>query len=132
MLNKNKIFKILNGLPFPRDQFWISSAASLVVHGVKQETRDIDLGCTEELFEYLIDQGYERLFAKNGDHRIIYNDNVEIYKNWGNGNSPFDIIQGFQFTSLNGVINVKKELNREKDIADIKLIRDYMRRQMFS
>ncbi|MDT8715351.1 hypothetical protein IAI10_01505 [Clostridium sp. 19966] len=49
MLYKEDIIKILKDVDLPLNEYWITSGAGLVIHGVKETTRDIDLGCTTNL-----------------------------------------------------------------------------------
>ncbi|MFL0248684.1 hypothetical protein [Candidatus Clostridium stratigraminis] len=57
MLNKVDIVKIIKDMKLPLSEYWITSGAGLVLHGVKETTRDIDLGCTTYLVERYLRKG---------------------------------------------------------------------------
>ena len=42
MLHKEDIIKVLRDMNLPLGEYWITSGAGLVIHGVKEATRDID------------------------------------------------------------------------------------------
>ncbi|ERI95024.1 hypothetical protein HMPREF1982_00510 [Clostridiales bacterium oral taxon 876 str. F0540] len=56
MLYKEDIVRILKEMNLPLSEYWITSGAALVMHGVKETTRDIDLGGTTSLVEQYIDK----------------------------------------------------------------------------
>jgi hypothetical protein len=57
MLCKRDIIKILKDINLPLSEYWITSGAALVIHGVKDSTHDIDLGCTTKLIEHFLKKG---------------------------------------------------------------------------
>jgi hypothetical protein len=59
MLYKESIIKIIKDLDLPLNEYWITSGAALVIHGVKETTTDIDLGFTNNLWEHFLQKGYE-------------------------------------------------------------------------
>lgn len=48
-MNKKEIIKRLNELPIPKTEYWVITGSALVLHNIKEETSDIDLGCTTNL-----------------------------------------------------------------------------------
>jgi hypothetical protein len=125
MLNKNNIIYILNELKLSANEYWITSGAALVLHGVKESTRDIDLGCTTDLVEYFIKKGCK--YRVSGDNKRIVevNDEIELLENWVVDEVEF--IDGLPLASLLSVRKQKEALGREKDIADIKMIDEYIK-----
>lgn len=57
MLDKNDIIHMRKELNLPQCEYWITAGSGLVMHNIKETTRDIDLGCTTELANYLIENG---------------------------------------------------------------------------
>ena len=53
MLKKAEIVGLLNEMAFDSDKYWVTSGAAMVIYGIKESTRDIDLGCTTELADKL-------------------------------------------------------------------------------
>ncbi|MCL2364103.1 MAG: hypothetical protein FWC71_05515 [Defluviitaleaceae bacterium] len=119
MLIKQNIIKLLNEIRYPRSEYWITAGAALVMHGVKVQTNDIDLGCSTALADCLIKEGFEWRVADDGI-RIITADDIEFLENWcGDGTVELD---GFYVASLDCIRREKVKLNRPKDWVDIKLI----------
>ena len=119
-LNKNRIADILRAFPFTRDSYWVLMGAAMVLHGIKKETHDIDLGCTDALFERIRHAGYSVTVNRLGKEKIRYSENVTIYKNWEC--EGIDVIDDIPVCSINTIIKNKQELSREKDLIDLQLI----------
>ena len=50
----------------------------------------------------------------------MYSEDIEIFENWIEG--KVEIINGVPVVSVDGLIQMKKKLGRDKDLADIALI----------
>ena len=92
----------------------------MVLHGVRPQTHDIDLGCSTLLADKLEQQGYAVSRCEDGTRKILYSENIEIFENWIDG--AVEIISGVPVVCIDGLIQMKKKLGREKDLADIALI----------
>ena len=125
MLNKNNIIDILKELKLPAKEYWITSGAALVIHGVKESTRDIDLGCTTDLVECFIKKGCKYRVAGDNTRIVEVNDEIELLENWFVDEVEF--IDGLPLASLLSVRKQKEVLGREKDITDIKMIDEYIK-----
>ena len=124
MLYKEDIIKILKDMNLPISEYWVTSGAGLVIHGVKETTRDIDLGCTTNLVEHFIKKGCKYRVAKDNTKIVQVNDEVEILENWLVDEIVF--LDGLPVGSLESIKKQKAELGREKDIKDIRLIDEYL------
>lgn len=82
MLYKENIIKILKDMDLPKDEYWITSGAALVLHGVKEKTSDIDLGCTTNLAEHFIKLGCKYRILEDDSRIVEINNTVEILENW--------------------------------------------------
>lgn len=127
MLNKQNIINILNEEQYPKNEYWITAGAGLVMHGVKSETNDIDIGGSTFLTERLINEGKEWRIANDGTRIVIVNDHIELLENWCN--DCIVEINGFPVSSLDGIRHQKVNLNRQKDWDDIQLIDDFIRQK---
>lgn len=125
MLYKADIIKILNDMNLPLSEYWITSGAGLVMHGVKETTRDIDLGCTTNLIEWYLRKGCKYRVVDDNSRIVEVNDKIEILENWLVDKIEF--IEGLPVGSLESIKKQKSELGREKDINDIKLIDEYIK-----
>jgi len=99
-----------------------------VIHGVKETTRDIDLGCTTDLIEYFINRGFKYKVIKDNTRAVEVSNTIEIFENWFV--EKIEFIDGLPVGSLDSIKKQKAQLGRKKDIEDIKLIDDYIKRAM--
>lgn len=125
MLYKEEIIRVLKDMDLPLSQYWITSGAALVIHGVKEGTNDIDLGCTTTFAENFIKKGCKYKQADDKSRIIEVNDELELIENWFVDEVVF--IDGLPVASLESIKKQKAELGREKDIRDIKLIDEYIK-----
>lgn len=125
MLNKENVIKILKKIDLPLDEYWVTSGAALVIHGVKDITNDIDLGCTTKLLEKLIEKGYKYKIEEDSLRTLTMNDSVELFENWFVG--QIEILEGILVGSLESIKNQKIQLGRENDFRDNKIIDDYIK-----
>ena len=121
MLKKAEIVGLLNEMAFDSDKYWVTSGAAMVIYGIKESTRDIDLGCTTELADKLEAEGYKVIRLDDGSRKIVYSSSVEIFEDWIEGEVEF--FEGVPIVSVDGLIKMKEKLGREKDLADIELIK---------
>ena len=120
MYNKHSLLQRLNELSFPGEEYWVVGGGAMVLQGFRSQTHDIDLGCSTLLADQLEQQGYLVSRCDDGTRKILYSEDVEIFENWIEG--TVEIISGAPVVSADGLIQMKKKLGREKDLADIALI----------
>ena len=132
LLRKLKSFKL------PRDQFAIMSSGVLAVRGLR-EARDIDIIVTKKLWArlskenparknskgYLVSLG-EYVEAVGGRLESQEKDFVRMERQIKNA----DIIDGIRYVKLNEVKKFKRRLGRIKDLKDIKLIDNYLKKKL--
>lgn len=123
-MNKTEILNVLSGLQIPKDKFWVSGGAALVLHDVKNETGDIDLGCTTRDYDVYFKSNHCKMSM--GSRICSIMENVEMIENWF-AESLVDI-SGFRVASLESIRKQKQQLGRAKDQKDMKLIDDYLKR----
>lgn len=126
MFHKEEIIKSVLALSFRPQDYCVITGTALVMHGVKAETKDIDMSCSKEAFQSLLDQGYP---VKQGDfaRKVVYSEDIEIFEDWHRG--AITSIDGVSVASLESVIQMKKQLGREKDQLDIARIEGYLRNE---
>ena len=120
MLDRNALLERLRSLPFSEKNYWVVAGGAMVLHGFRPQTRDIDLGCSTCLADQLEQQGYAVSRDKDGSRKIIYSEYIELFENWIEG-MP-ETIDGVPVVSVDGLIQMKRKLGREKDLMDIALI----------
>lgn len=123
MFLKETIKESVSTLPLKVGDYCVITGTALVMHGIKEETKDIDISCTKEAFQALAAQGYP---IKQGEfaRKVIYSEDVEIFEDWHSGDST--MIEGVPVASLESVIVMKKQLGREKDLSDIAKIETHL------
>lgn len=120
MFDKRSLIQRIKGLPFPEKEYWVVAGGAMVLHGFRPQTHDIDLGCSTLLADKLEQQGYSVSRCDDGTRKILYSEDIEIFENWLEG--TIEIIHGVPVVSVDGLIQMKKKLGREKDLADIALM----------
>ncbi len=131
------IFEELQKLDLPTDQYMVMGSGILGALGIR-EIRDIDLLITKELFEKLKNSGwnYQVIEIEGRPRQMISKDFAEAYDDfwWKGGTlSPEEGIKiatkvnGINFLPLKTLAEVKKAMAREKDIADVVLIENYLK-----
>ena len=45
-MDRTDILNKLRALDWPKEDYWVVAGAAMVLHGLRAETRDLDLGCT--------------------------------------------------------------------------------------
>lgn len=124
-MNKNDIINRLEDLNFDKSGYWVLAGSAMVLHGIRPETHDIDLGCSKVFADELEMQGYPTKVMPDGTRRIAYAENVEIFEEW-----IFDrvtLVDGIPVISLNGLLEIKRSLGREKDLRDIQMIEEFLK-----
>ena len=120
-MNKTDILNKLRALDWPTEDYWVVAGGAMVLHGLRQETRDLDLGCTTARADILaaagvpfkpMDDGSGRWFTLDGD--------VEVFENWLV--DRVETVEGIPVVSLKGLREMKRALGREKDLRDMALI----------
>lgn len=126
MFRKETIKESVSALPLKPGDYCVITGTALVMHGIKEETKDIDISCIKEAFHTLVVQGYpikQGAFAR----KVIYSDDVEIFEDWHVGD--IIMIEGVPVASLESVIVMKRQLGREKDWIDIAKIEAHLAEQ---
>ncbi len=120
MYDKHSLLQQLWTLPFSDKEYWVIAGGAMVLHGFRLQTHDIDLGCSTFLADKLEQQGYVVSRYEDGTRKIQFSEHIEIFENWIEG--KVEIMNGVPVVSVDGLIQMKKKLGRDKDLADIALI----------
>lgn len=122
-------------LDLPHGQYVVFGSGPLDIHGIR-ETRDVDLLVTTQLYNQLKEQGWkEKEWGSGGTY--LNKDIYEVDNSWSYGNynpEPEEIIaiaemhDGVPFAPLTEVVKWKQAFGREKDLEDVKLIRNFLKK----
>lgn len=96
----------------------------MVLYGIREETGDLDLGCTGYLADQLEQKGFPTQHLPDGTRKITLNTNVEIFENWLYDTIKY--IDDIPVISLPGLLEMKQYLGRDKDLKDIALIHKFI------
>ncbi|MDQ5938498.1 MAG: hypothetical protein QG642_188 [Patescibacteria group bacterium] len=130
------IFKKLKEINLPQGEYVVVGGA-ITAHNIR-ESKDLDILVTPKLYQELQKQDYKACTCKQcleTSRIMLHKDDVDILPNLMFGNyvgdtkqliANADIIKGFPFIKLAELIQFKRELGRDKDFADIKLIEEFL------
>lgn len=125
MLDKNDVIDLMKQLNLPQNEYWITAGAGLVMHNIKETTRDIDIGCSTALTNHFIEQGCKFEFDHDGTRIVKVNETIEAFENWAV--DQIEIINGISVASILSIRKQKERLGREKDLQDIKKIDEFLK-----
>ena len=111
MLDKEKLIARLKELPLDDAQYWLITGGAMVLYGLREQTSDIDLGCTSELADYLQEKGFPTKQLPDGTRKIVVAEDVEIFENWLE--DRVERFEGVPVISIHGLLWMKGALGRE-------------------
>ena len=120
MLDKKQIIARLEELNLDDTKYWVITGGAMVLYGLREQTSDIDLGCTSNLANLLQQEGFPVERMPDGTRKIVVEEDVEIFENWLE--NKVERFEGVPVISIQGLIEMKRALGREKDFRDIQLI----------
>ena len=106
-------------LALDTNEYRINAGGAMVLHGLREETHDLDIWCTKKLGDALA-QRFEVQVLPDGARRFVPAPDVEIYENMFPGETVF--LNGIPVAPLEDVLALKRQLNREKDRRDIAVL----------
>ena len=130
-LDRVTILDMLDSWRNNAPRFVLSYGASLVMHGVKPSTKDIDAGCTPEFFQVLIDKGFDVKIAPLGGRMISVNEYLDFFEEPEllNDSSSVVTIDGYQVRTLEFMRDELCRRGRMKDMINVRLIDEYLSSQ---
>lgn len=126
-LTREDVLRIVGELDFfGGEDCWLTSGAALVLYGVKKATRDVDIICTRRRADALEACGVPlRRDGLDGTRIFAVNEAVEVLEDWET--EQVVPVEGLRAASLKSIRKQKEKLGREKDLADIALIDQFLR-----
>ncbi len=137
-MNFTEVVAKIKKLDFPLGEYALFGSVPLAAHGIRG-CRDIDVVAAPELYNRLKTmRGWKENVLPDGT-KVLVKDNVEIYPEWGWGREykpgtqrlidEADSIEGIPVVRLEEVLAWKKAAGREKDLNDVRLIEEYLRKR---
>lgn len=126
-MNKSDIIQKLQMLGLPKAEYWVVTGSAMVLYGIKNETHDVDLGCSQKLADRLEAEGLLPVRLPDGSRKFVIGSDVEIFEAWLFDRVEF--VDEIPTISIKGLVEMKQALGRGKDLADLAAIRKFMERQ---
>ena len=104
----------------------LGAGGSLVMHGLREETSDLDLEIAEEAWDALVAQGAE-IREDYGVKIIALNGHTDLHELTQESAKGCCIVEGVLVQNLHAVLRLKQRLDRPKDQADIAKIIAHLR-----
>lgn len=129
-MNKEQILQELvqlDTIGVSRDKYIITYGAALVLQGVKETTRDVDIYCPNtSIIKFLATKGYESQPFHSGE-MVKITSNMDFFTCSISMSSVDTIdIDGFKVQSVQSVRNTKAARRREKDLSDLPMIDEWL------
>ena len=125
-MNKAEMMAKLKAFPYDPAEYWVITGGAMVLYGTREESSDIDLGCTATMADRMEQEGYLYKVTDDGNRWFKLGEDIEVFENWLF--DTVDHVDGIPVISVQGLIEMKKDLGREKDFRDIALINDFLAR----
>lgn len=124
-MNRTQLLRRLDELDYDRNEYWLAAGGAMVFYGFREETGDVDLGCTGKMADQLEAAGCPMKQLADGTRKFTPAPDVEIFEEWIADRA--EMHDGVPVVSVKGLIQMKRALGREKDLRDIRLIEEKMR-----
>lgn len=121
----NNFLEELEELGLPEKEYAIFGSGPLAIRGLR-DTNDLDLIVKENLWKEL-----SKKYSQNANGGLQIG-NIEIYHKW-HGEEVGELIDsaeeiiGYKFVKLKYVLEWKEKMGRDKDKADIQLIKKFLK-----
>ncbi len=129
------IIEAVKNLNLPIGEYAVAGSSCLEIRGLERKHNDIDIIALPKIKVIFLEKGFTNNHP--GKPENFFKDNLEVRFNWDFGfySRPIEevigeaeIIQGIPFVSLDEILRLKKTWRREKDIQDVKLIEEYLKK----
>ena len=124
-MDKIELINLINSLKLPIKEYCVVSGGSLLMHGIREKTNDLDIAVTETGFKLLKDK-FSPILINEERKQYKITDDIECFIE-EKLDEDIDIIEGYPCQSLNSVYKFKKMLNRDKDQKDIINIEKFLK-----
>lgn len=124
-MDRVQLLRRLDELNYDRNEYWLAAGGAMVFYGFREETGDVDLGCTKRMADQLEAAGCPMKLLADGTRKFTPMPDVEIFEEWIADRA--EMHDGVPVVSVEGLIEMKRALGREKDLRDIRLIEEKMR-----
>lgn len=124
-MSKEELIELIEKLELPKDEYYILSSGCLALYDLRDKVGDLDLCISNELFENFKKKYGIKEEDKNECGFYKLNELVEFVVN-DKKNFVRDFRMGYPVEKLEKVLELKKRMNRPKDVNDIKKIEEFL------
>ncbi len=125
-MNKKELIELINSLKIDKEEFWILSSSALVLRGLYQDAKDLDIAVTKKGLEQL-KNNYNLKIKENGWY--IVNDKVECVLDTKE-KDKIEKYNNYNLESIEKYYSYLKNSNRKKDKERIPLVENYIKLKM--
>ncbi len=125
-MNKKELIELINSLKIDKEEFWILSSSALVLRGLYQDAKDLDIAVTKKGLEQL-KNNYNLKLKENGWY--IVNDKVECVLDTKE-KDKIEKYNNYNLESIEKYYSYLKNSNRKKDKERIPLVENYIKLKM--
>lgn len=118
-MNKREFLERLSSLKLPKYQYIILSGGSLLMHGLRKETNNIDLAISDVLATELKIHNKEP--NEKGTYRIAKDVEVIV----GMNKISAVLVDDYLCESLRSIYEFKRRMDRPKDQPDLEMLHEY-------
>lgn len=125
-MNKEQLLSLLSKLNLPKDEYYVLSGASLVIRGIREQAKDLDLCISKELFEQIKDK-YDLTEDKKNEFGFYkINDLLEIVVD-EKEDFNMEVCEPYNLENLSTILEYKLKRNLAKDKTDVEKIKEYLK-----
>ncbi len=125
-MDKKELIELINSLKIDKEEFWILSSSALVLRGLYQDAKDLDIAVTKKGLEQL-KNNYNLKLKENGWY--IVNDKVECVLDTKE-KDKIEKYNNYNLESIEKYYSYLKNSNRKKDKERIPLVENYIKLKM--
>lgn len=127
ILNSNDVLKVIDSLKLDYNDYCIISGGALVLYGIRDLTEDVDIFINKHGFD-MLSKKYD-IISKEYKYKDLYGigDNIELLLREFDKTIVYNF-NGYPLMKINEILKWKMENYREKDLKDIELIKDYLKK----
>ena len=131
MLNRDTIVSMFKELGFSKGSYALGTSGALVMFGIKEFANDLDIDCVPELYDSFRGKGFtEFIYTPSPEmsaNILNLSEDIQLIRQKNINFGEVVEIDGISVYSVESVRKFKANLWREKDLADIKLIDEYLK-----
>ncbi len=135
---QHPLFQKLLSFDLPPEDFAVFGSGPMFVHSLRGAIKDLNVIARGAAWQKAHALGGEQEAHSGMGKAILPAEGIQIYNAWGPGTWTADdlidtseIIDGIRFVTLDKVAYWKGLMERPKDIADVKVINDYLENLKF-